>query len=187
MDKEADLKKSVREYWENTDTISIIDNNLHKIEIDTVCKYLRTKDSLADIGCGNGEATVEYAKKVHKCLGMERSSNLRQKAQENASKSGLGNISIQPGDLLDLSGLSEEFDVIVTQRSLINLSSWEDQQKAILNIHRALKPGGRYIMIENTNDAFLALNDMRGEVGLDPIPQHWHNRFFRLSQIGRFF
>ena len=60
---------------------------------------------------------------------------------------------------MDFGTIEGEFDVVVTQRVLINLSSWEDQKRALLNVHRVLNPGGRYIMIENTNDAFLALND----------------------------
>jgi hypothetical protein len=41
-----------------------------------------------------------------------------------------------------------------------------------------LKVGGRCILIENTNDAFKAMNDVRVDFGLAPVPQHWHNRFF---------
>jgi ubiquinone/menaquinone biosynthesis C-methylase UbiE len=178
MNSEHGFKEAIKEYWEDPNTVSIIDKNLHEIEVDTVCRYLRSTDFLADIGCGDGDATIEYAKKVNKCIGFERSDYLRQKAMENVKKSGIKNISIERADVLEMSNLSKKFDVIVTQRALINLASWEEQKKAILNIYETLKVGGIYIMIENTNDAFLALNDMRVEVGLEPIPQHWHNRFF---------
>jgi SAM-dependent methyltransferase len=186
MNSEHDFKEAVKEYWEEPNTVSIIDKNLHKIEIDTVCKYLRSANSLADIGCGNGEATIQYAKKVNRCIGFERSDYLRQKAIENVKKAGINNISIEEADVLEMSNISEKFDVIVTQRALINLASWEEQKRAILNIYNALKIGGLYIMIENTNDAFFALNDMRVEVGLEPIPQHWHNRFFDYEQLMAF-
>ena len=151
-----------------------------------VCRHLLPTDRLADIGCGDGEATVQYAARVQNCIGIERSDNLRRKAQEAVMKSGLSNISVRSGDIMDFGTIEGEFDVVVTQRVLINLSSWEDQKRALLNVHRVLNPGGRYIMIENTNDAFLALNDMRTAMGLPPIPQHWHNRFFDYDNLMAF-
>ena len=85
-----------------------------------------------------------------------------------------------------MTDIKEEFDRIITQRVLINLASWEEQKRAILNVRDALKPGGTYIMIENTNDAFRALNDMRRAVDLKPIGLHWHNLFFDYKRLMRF-
>jgi SAM-dependent methyltransferase len=65
----------------------------------------------------------------------------------------------------------------VTERVLINLPTWQEQQRAIEQIHSTLRPGGHYVMLENTEDGDRALNDLRERVGLSPIPQHWHNLF----------
>ncbi len=183
----SDFTTAVRAYWEDPATASLIDKNLHQIEISTVCRHLLPTDSLADIGCGNAEATVHYAAKVARCVGIERSNHLRRQAESAAERSGLSNISIRAGDILDATSPSAEFDVIVTQRMLINLGSWEEQMFGLRNIHRMLKPGGRYIMIENTNDAFLALNDERVALGMAPFSQHWHNRFFDYDELTAFF
>jgi ubiquinone/menaquinone biosynthesis C-methylase UbiE len=183
----SDFTAAVRAYWEDPSTVSIIDKNLHQIEIDTVCRHLLPTDSMADIGCGDGEATVQYAAKVARCVGMERSEHLRAKAEKAAKERGAANLSIRSGDILDTSLPAACFDVILTQRVLINLASWEEQMQGILNVHRMLKPGGRYIMIENTSDAFLALNNVRVELGMAPIPQHWHNRFFDYHELIDFF
>jgi ubiquinone/menaquinone biosynthesis C-methylase UbiE len=181
-----DFTSALRAYWEDPQTVSIIDKNLHQIESDTVCRHLLPTDSLADLGCGNGEATVRYAAKVARCIGIERSECLRHEAERRAKESGLSNISVRAGDVLSC-GSAAEFDVIVSQRLLINLGTWEEQMGALSNIHRMLKPGGRFIMIENTNDAFVSLNNMRASVGLSPIPQHWHNRFFDYDELMEFF
>lgn len=183
----SDFNSAVKAYWEDPATVSIIDKNLHQIEINTVCRHLLPTDSIADIGCGNGEATAQYAAKVAKCVGIEQSKHLRRMAEQAAKKSGLSNISLRAGDVLDTSSAAAEFDVIITQRLLINLGSWEEQMQGLLNVYRMLKPGGRYIMIENTNDAFLALNDVRATLGMPPIPQHWHNRFFDFDELMAFF
>lgn len=179
------LRKLVQNYWEDSKTVSIIDKNLHKIEIDLAKRYLMPSDIIADIGCGDGQATVEYAKKVKSVTAIERSNFLLKKAKEAARKAKLTNINFKKDDILTLD-LKEQFDVIITQRLLINLMSWPEQQKALLNIYKALKPGGRFIMIENTTDSFNALNEMRAEVGIPPIPQHWHNRFFDYEKLEKF-
>ena len=182
----SDFTTAVKAYWEDPSTVSIIDKNLHQIEIDTVGRHLLSTDSLADIGCGDGKATTQYAAKVGRCVGFERSEHLRAKAEKAAKESGLSNISIRAGDILDASLPAAAFDVIVTQRVLINLASWEEQMQGLRNVHRMLKPGGRYIMIENTNDAFLALNEVRVALEMAPVPQHWHNRFFDYDELMRF-
>ena len=69
---------------------------------------------------------------------------------------------------------------------LINLASWEEQKQGLRNLHRMLKVGGRCILIENTNDAFKAMNDVRVDFGLAPVPQHWHNRFFDYDEFMAF-
>jgi cyclopropane fatty-acyl-phospholipid synthase-like methyltransferase len=184
--KTPEINKLVQEYWEQPNTLSIIDKNLHKIEIDIASKYLQASDTLADIGCGDGEATAIYAQHVKKCVGFERSNTLRAKATKAAAKSKLKNIEIKAGDIMEMSDTKEKFDVIVTQRMVINLLTWEEQKVALQNIYNTLKPGGRYIMIENTNDSFQAMNEMRSDVGMGPVPQHWHNRFFDYDALMEF-
>jgi SAM-dependent methyltransferase len=178
--------EAVKSYWESPRTVSIIDKNLHELEIATVLRHLQATDYVADIGCGNGQATLRYAKRARKVLAIERSNHLRAQAQHAAEQAGISNVELVPGDVLDLSEYEQTFDAIVSQRMLINLSSWEQQAKGLQNLHCALKPGGRLIMIENTNDAFSNMNDMRHDVGLDAVPQHWHNRFFDFDQMMEF-
>lgn len=182
-----DFQTAVQAYWESPGTVSIIDKNLHKLEIEAVCSHLLPTDKVADIGCGNGDATIQYASRVKLITGFERSNTLRAIATASGAKSGAKNLSFQSGDILQLAEQDGQFDVIITQRMLINLASWEEQQVALLNIHRMLKPGGRAILVENTNDAAQALNDMRTKVGLAGIPQHWHNRFFDYDELMAFF
>lgn len=179
------IRKLVQNYWEDSKTVSIIDKNLHKIEINLASMYLMPSDTIADIGCGDGEATAQYAKKVKNCVGIERSSFLLNLAKKAGARMGLKNTTYLKGDILKLD-FKEKFDVIITQRLLINLISWQEQQQGLLNIYKALKPGGRYIMIENTTDSSNALNEMRSEVGLSSIPQHWHNRFFDYEKLEKF-
>jgi len=181
-----DIREKIHEYWEQPTTVSIIDKNLHEIEIAAVLRYLEPTDTMADVGSGNGDATVRYAKKVRQCVGLELSSHMRSQAAKTAAAAGAANVTFREFDILQPSIQQGEFDVIVSQRMLINLASWEDQQQGLRNLHRMLKPGGRAILIENTNDAFKAMNDVRHSVGIPPVPQHWHNRFFDYDELMAF-
>lgn len=156
-----------------------------------VSKYLKADQSIADIGCGDGRATRLYAELVERCIGVERSDHLRGIALSEQEARPIENLSFTKGDILDLSKFADAFDVVVTERVLINLPSWDEQQQAIEQIHTTLRPGGLYVMLENTEDGDRALNDLRESVGLTPIPQHWHNLFmdwdsFMLAVTPRF-
>jgi SAM-dependent methyltransferase len=150
---------------------------MRELEVEFVLKYLESTQSLADVGCGDGKATRRYAERVARCLGIERSEHLRALAAADQKAQPIDNLDFRSGDVLDLSEYAESFDVVVTERVLINLPSWEHQQQAIEQIQKALRPGGLYVLLENTEDGDRALNDLRERVGLQPIPQHWHNLF----------
>lgn len=186
FDTPAEFEKAIKEYWENEKTVSIIDKNLHRIEIDTVLSHLEASDHVADIGCGDGGATVQYARKVKQVSAFERSDNLRRKAAQRFAEEGVTNVALDPGDIMKMDGITDAYDAVVTQRMLINLPSWETQQTALLNVRRMIKPGGRLIMVENTDDGAEALNRMRAEMDLAPIPQHWHNLFFDYDKLTAF-
>ncbi len=88
------------------------------------------------------------------------------------------------GDALDLGRYEGQFSVAVTQRVVINFMTWEEQQRVIENVWKSLRPGGRYLMIENTCEGFEALNAVRREVELPDIPIHdWHNYFLHLDRF----
>jgi SAM-dependent methyltransferase len=163
--------------------VSLLDRNLRELEVGFVSKYLRRDHFLADVGCGDGRATRRYAALVDRCIGIERSDHLRGIATEELEAEVIPNLTFVAGDILDLSDYPEAFDVVVTERVLINLPTWEEQQRAIEQIHSTLRPGGLYVMLENTEDGDEALNDLRERVGLTPIPQHWHNRFLEWASF----
>lgn len=75
------------------------------------------------------------------------------------------------------------FDLIVTQRMLINLPTWALQKQALDVIAARLAPGGRYVMVENSQEGFDFINRQRAFVGLGALPQNWFNRYVRESEL----
>src|SRR6185295_9654873 len=88
------------------------------------------------------------------------------------------NATFSQGDVRELSFEKESVDIVYTERCLINLLTWEDQQKALKEINRVLKKGGFYFMVESFTDGFDNLNKARRELGLDSIPVAHHNLYF---------
>ena len=164
-------------YWEDPKTVSLLDTNLRALEESVVLEYLDGRSRLADLGCGAGESTIRYAPKAASCLALEKSNHLRSLAAERFRQAGLTNIELRSGSLDDLGLYDQCFDIAVTQRVLINLPTWQEQQQAILNIYATISPGGRYIMIENTYEGAENLNRLRRKVDLPNVPLHWHNNF----------
>jgi SAM-dependent methyltransferase len=185
----GELKFSLEEnerYWEDPNTVSLLDENLRELEVAFVSKYLDAEQEIADIGSGDGRATRRYASLVKSCVGIERSDHLRGVAVAELEREPVANLEFRAGDILDLGEYEGAFDVVVTERVLINLPSWEHQQRAIEQIAAALRPGGLYVMLENTEDGNRSLNDLRARAGLKPIPLHWHNLFFNWEAFRSF-
>lgn len=191
MTKSRALSKNVKKYWESPKTISLIDNNLRRLEESVVLPRLKAVHDIADLGCGDGVSTMKYAAKVRSCLALEQSNHLFSQAAKRFKNAGITNVKLVKGSILGFSKYDNAFDVVITQRALINLVSWEEQMEAIRKIHVSLKKGGRYIMIENTYEGQEALNAARHMVGLGDIPLHWHNLFFHhdalISFVSRLF
>jgi cyclopropane fatty-acyl-phospholipid synthase-like methyltransferase len=177
----------IDEYWESPDTISLLDRNLRKLETDFVLSQIKASDEIADFGCGEGESTVHYTAKARSCLALEHSNHLRAKAAERFSAAGLTNVTLVGGDVLDLSAYTSKFDLVISQRVVINFMTWEEQKQVLQNIRTTLRKGGRYIMIENTFEGFEAMNEVRRAVGLKNVPFHdWHNYFLHYDQFMQF-
>ena len=178
------MSDSNKDYWENPSTVSLVDKNLRKLETDFVLSYISSSDELADFGCGDGESTVHYAAKVKTCLALERSSTLRSRAADRFREKGLTNVTLVSGDAIDLSEYVGKFNIAVTQRLLINFLTWEEQQRVITNVWHALRPGGRYLMLENTFEGHEALDAARRSLGLPNIRLHdWHNLYLHYDKL----
>jgi len=76
----------------------------------------------------------------------------------------------QQCDVRHLPFAENSFDCVISERCLQNLPSRKDQFQTIREVHRVLKHGGVYLMVEGTDDGLSRLNAVREQVGLDPIP-----------------
>jgi hypothetical protein len=69
------------------------------------------------------------------------------------------------------------FDVVFTDRMLINLSSAVEQLTVMRSIAQLVRPGGLFLMLENSTATHGTLNDIRVALGLSPRDPAAYNVF----------
>lgn len=169
--------KQVLEYWNQDDVESMYDKNLLKPEIQLIKEGVPKNSKILDAGCGEGEGTLEYSKipgvKIH---AVDFSETRLKKAAKRLIR--CSNVTLEKVDFLGTYSLDQDYDVIISQRFLINLMEWKLQQKVLLDFKSMLKRGGKLIMLEGSLEGVETLNKLRVAFGLKPIPVKWHNLFF---------
>ena len=181
-DEPLDRPDGVRQHWENPATQSLADGHLKRLEITTIASGIPAGATVLDMGCGDGEGSLVYAKEASFLVGVDYASTMIAKATARLADAGISNVRFTQGDVRTFSS-EVPFTCVVTERCLINLESWPAQEQALRRIHGLLEPGGRYIMAEATVQGLDALNALRERVGLAPTGMPWHNVFFDVDVL----
>lgn len=172
----ADPIERIKKFWEDQalndelpeDLVTHRDKNQRLLEIETLLSYLPYNQYILDIGCGNGFSTAIFSKQAKKIVGIDYSEAMIERAQKEFGY--LSNIEFKVQDVLNWEFPDRHFDVVISQRCLINLGTWENQQKALLNITKVLKPGGFFFLQEGTRQGREKLNQTREIFGIDRMP-----------------
>lgn len=192
------MSTAIKDYWNQrarqaaeSPTATTDDIHLRELEIRTFTEAIQRLNlpddsAVVDVGCGDGFSTLQIAERLPKLrfTGVDYSEAMIATAQRRAADMAgrLGRpVEFRVGDATALEGLfpAGSLDVVLTDRCLINLTSPEAQYDAIRQLHTLLKPGGRYLAIENFTSGQEELNRTRAALGLKEIPVRWHNLFFR--------
>lgn len=151
-----------------------------KKEIHLFIQQFERKPTVLDLGCGNGYTINELSKEFPNAffVGIEPQPELLEIAQSRD----LNNAKFKCGSALDESYHDYQFDIVITERVLINLTSADDQEKAFANIANSMVPGGVYLMIESFVEPLMKVNKIRKENLLgDEIVQSDHNLYMKFS------
>jgi ubiquinone/menaquinone biosynthesis C-methylase UbiE len=182
-------KDSIREFWNSRAGLGkwagTQDVIAKEIEVDAISKYLSDGMDVLEAGCGNGVSAIEYAKNFKINIkatdfAEQMISEAKNLACDQVFK---GKLEFETLDILNINKIPQLFDVIYTERVIINLIEWDVQKKAILNLFKMLKRGGAYIMCENSYEGHAEINRMRQLVGLPEYSSPWHNRYLRDSEL----
>ncbi|CAN5611175.1 hypothetical protein BH18VER1_BH18VER1_12240 [soil metagenome] len=102
---------------------------------------------VVEIGCGPGLYSCALAARFPQIsmLGIDRSARQLDWARQKARAGGLGNCCFHTDDVLNLSHPSESFNAVIAARLFTVLP---DPERAIAEMHRILRPGGRCVIAE---------------------------------------
>ncbi len=116
-------------------------------------------EAILDIGCGSGEFTKELAKHAPHVLGVDYSDSMIIKAQELYGND--ESLSFQVGDIRELSGIDQRFDLVTTFHTIQWIPA-ADQQRAFNHMAQLLVPGGLCLILvsEQQNIFYAPLMDI---------------------------
>jgi SAM-dependent methyltransferase len=121
------------------------------------CLHLTGRESLLDVGCGRGRVLIEAAKKLPKgrCVGIDHwpAWGFLHKGPErtlvNSRWEGVRKrVRVLKGDMLRLPFPSRSFDRVAARMSLHRIRRREDRRKAMREMARILKKGGRLVLAD---------------------------------------
>ena len=133
--------------------------------------------SVLDVGCGNGVLLEEINKRFPslELHGLEFSPDLLSLAKSRR----LNGVKFFQGDARVAKDFPCRYDIILSERSVINILEAREQKLALYNIADALHKDGLYLQSESYFEPLVNLNRARRELQLTDITPSKHNRFLR--------
>ncbi len=107
---------------------------------------IRDSDRVLDVGCGTGQATRDAARLAASgsAVGVDLSSQMLALARQTAAAEGVENIEFRYADAQIHPFVSGEFDIVMSRMGSMFFG---DPVAAFTNLHRALRPGGRLVLL----------------------------------------
>jgi SAM-dependent methyltransferase len=157
-----------------------------ELEMNEIANHIKIGQSVLDVGCGNGLTAFYLARhRSAKVTALDYSPEMIAQAQIEQQRLGIEEsiINFRTQDVRHIASIVERYDVVITERVLINLASWHEQKCAIRDLVGLLNPGGVYLMCENLKEGLDNLNALRIKLDLPVIHMPWHNRYLSRKEL----
>ncbi|GGE86167.1 metalloregulator ArsR/SmtB family transcription factor [Stappia taiwanensis] len=105
----------------------------------------RPFDAMLDLGTGTGSLLSLFSDQYARALGLDASHDMLAVARANLDRQGLRHAQVRHGDIYALNVPKESFDLIAIHQVLHYL---DDPGRAISEAARALRPGGRMLIVD---------------------------------------
>ena len=163
-------------------------SSIKALEVDALARAIRDFGRgkalrVLEVGCGNGHNCFGLAEQFPEIefTGVDYIEEMIGSAVViNQNHSCRDRLSFFCGDILELDQLGqleEAYDIVFTNRCVINLNTDVAQQRALDQLSTKVHRSGRLLMIENSQQSHRRQNDLREAVGLARRPIAEFNHF----------
>ena len=189
-----DLEK-IKKHWDGLSEVYAKDlksttktPTIKKLEIAAIAQSIKTLQeannisNVLEVGCGNGYNLIGLTKELPEInfTGIDYSAGMIKNADKLKADYNLDKIKYFEGNILKLDenkNLEAEYDVIFTNRCLINLNTLELQLEALANLKNKLRDNGYLVLVENSTKTHGNQKDCREALGLERRVVDGYNLF----------
>ncbi|MTI19115.1 metalloregulator ArsR/SmtB family transcription factor [Rhodobacteraceae bacterium RKSG542] len=129
--------------WDKERTLHVPEVAVEKAMVDVIGS--KPFDSFLDLGTGTGRLLELFREQYNRGIGVDSSQNMLSVARANLEKAQVANAQVRQGDIYALPIAPHSADVAVIHQVLHFL---EDPARAIQEAARALRPGGRLLVVD---------------------------------------
>jgi SAM-dependent methyltransferase len=171
---------------------------IKRLEIDALARAIRLCDSnetltldVLEAGCGNGQNCVALAQIFPQIRfdGFDYIEKMVDSARLLATQNNVSDRTyFTIGDMLAVSNakIRDCYDVVFTDRAIINLNTQELQFRAIRSLCSLVRPRGLFLLLENFVETYERQNDCRERLGLQRRSPAAFNVFLNGTQTETF-
>jgi len=114
-----------------------------RFHLAAIAGFAGSKWTVGDLGCGTGQVTSSLAPFVERVIAVDGSAAMLQAARKRLQA--FPNVELRRGELETLPIDNEDLDAATLMLVLHHLS---EPARALAEVHRVLKPGGRLIVVD---------------------------------------
>jgi ubiquinone/menaquinone biosynthesis C-methylase UbiE len=140
-------------------------------DLDFLARFVAGLDQprVLDLGCGAGHASFATAPFAREVVAFDLTQAMLEVTAAAGKERGLSNISTMQGSVEELPFQGAEFDCVVSRYSAHH---WNDVPRALREVKRILKPGGRLCIIDLAGAPLPLLDTHLQSVELARDPSH---------------
>ena len=116
--------------------------------------------TVADLGSGEGLLSELLARRCKKVIAVDNSEKMVAFGANKAKKNGLKNLEFRLGNLENPPVEPQSVDVAILSQALHHA---EDPGKALMSIHRMIKPGGQILILDLLKHSFEQARELHGD------------------------
>lgn len=126
-----------------------------------------------DVGCGAGHAAFAMAPHIATVIAYDLAAEMLEVVQGAAAERGLHNLHVQQGSADSLPFADASFELVCTRYSAHH---WKDLPRALTEMARVLKPGGKCIVIDTASPEDILSDTYLQSIELLRDTSHVRNR-----------